>query len=54
MQTIREINAYLVLPFLILTKFRFSKNYRWEVNLYYTTIYKLVDVVLANTKAGIK
>ena len=54
MQIIRTINAYLILPVLLITGFRFSKNYRWETNLYYATVYKLIDTVLANTKAGIK
>ena len=53
MQSIRTINAYLVLPLMIISGFRFSKNYRWETNLYYAAVYRLVDVVLANTKAGL-
>ncbi len=53
MNTIRTINAYILLPVLLITGFRFSKNYRWETNIYYATVYKFVDVVLANTKAGV-
>ena len=53
MQSIRTINAYLVLPVLLITGFRFSKNYRWETNLYYAAVYKSIDTVLANTKAGL-
>ena len=50
---IRTTNAYLLIPVLKVTGFRFSKDYRWGTNLYYKTIYSLVDTVLANIKAGL-
>jgi len=50
-QLIRTTNAYLLIPVLKITGFRFSKDYRWETNLYYKTVYNLVDTVLANIKA---
>ena len=53
-QIIREINAYMVLPVLLITGFRFSKHYRWGTTKRHAIVYNLIDVVLANTKAGIK
>jgi|GEM_PF-2796915 len=53
MKKVREINVYLLLPLLKVTGFRFSKNYRWGTTRFHTFIYSWVDVVLANTKAGL-
>jgi len=53
-QKVREINAYVVLPLLLITGFRFSKDYRWGTTRFHAFIYAWVDVVLANILAGIK
>jgi hypothetical protein len=53
MQTIRQINGFLVSPILMITGFRFSKDYRWGVSCYHRIIYAMVDTVGANIKAGI-
>lgn len=52
-QIIRTINAYLLIPVLKLSGFRFSKDYRWETTRYHSIVYNLVDTVLCNIKAGI-
>lgn len=52
-QIIRTINAYLLIPVLKITGFRFSKDYRWETTRYHSIVYNLVDTVLCNIKAGI-
>lgn len=49
----RTIIAYLLVPVLKLTGFRFSKDYRCGTTLYHRMVYALVDVVTANIKAGI-
>ena len=41
--------AKLISPFL--GSFRFSKNYRQGTSVYYKIVYRLIDVVLANTLA---
>ena len=45
----RTINAYLLVPFMKITGYRFSKHHRMNETL----IYKCVDTVKANLKAGI-
>ena len=47
-QTIRTINAYLLCPFMKVTGFAFSKDYRWEITAYHAAVYYCVDVVHAN------
>lgn len=53
MQTIRKINARLVAPALMLTGFRFSKDYRWGVSRFHRAVYACVDTVGANWMAGL-
>jgi hypothetical protein len=53
MQTIRTINAYLIAPALMLTGFRFSKEYRHGVSRFHRAVYAAVDTVGANHIAGL-
>jgi hypothetical protein len=53
MQTIRQINGYLIAPVLMLTGFRFSKDYRWGVSRFHRAVYACVDTVGANWRAGL-
>ena len=53
MQTIRSINAHLIAPAMMLTGFRFSKDYRWGVSRYHRAVYAMVDTVGANWIAGL-
>ena len=48
---IRKINAVLLCPFMKITGFRFSRNYRWEVTKFHSIVYRYVDTVGANIKA---
>lgn len=52
-QTIRTINAYLLIPVMKITGFRFSKDYRREVTKFHSIVYSVIDTVNANSKAGI-
>lgn len=46
--TIRKINAYLLCPFMKVTGFSFSKDYRWEITRFHSVVYNCVDTVGAN------
>jgi len=50
----RDFNGKLIAPFLKLTGFRFSKDYRWnaENNNFYGWVYYMVDTVGANIAAN--
>jgi hypothetical protein len=47
----RNLMANMLVPFMKLTGFRFSKNYRWEVSIFHSVVYRVVDTVGANIKA---
>lgn len=49
----RNITANLIAPFLKVTGFRFSKDYRWGTTRFHRAVYALVDTVGANLKAGL-
>ena len=49
----RTFNAYLIAPILILTGFRFSKDYRWGVSRFHRAVYTCVNTVAANHIAGL-
>ena len=51
--TIREINAYLIAPALMMTGFRFSKDYRRGLTRFHRAIYAMVNTVSANYIAGL-
>jgi len=51
MKTVRTITACALLPFMYITGFRFSKDYRWESTLYHKLVYRLCDTVKANILA---
>jgi hypothetical protein len=53
MQTIRTINAWLIAPTLIVTGFRFSKDYRHGVSRFHRAVYAAIDTVGANHLAGL-
>ena len=48
---IRKINATILYPFMKITGFRFSRNYRWEVTKFHSIVYRYVDTVGANINA---
>ncbi len=52
-QTIRLTAAYVISPALMLTGFRFSKDYRWGVSRFHRAVYATVDTVAANHIAGL-
>lgn len=45
---LRSLIGYLVAPILLVTGFRFSKDYRWGTTLFHRIVYLLVDTVGAN------
>lgn len=45
---IRKALAYLISPALVMTGFRFSKDYRWGVSRLHRAVYAVVDTVGAN------
>jgi hypothetical protein len=47
----RKLTAAMLVPFMRLTGFRFSKFYRWEVSIFHSVVYRMVDTVGANIKA---
>lgn len=49
---IRTATAYLIAPALVLTGFRFSKDYRWGTTRKHRIVYALVNTVRANQVAG--
>lgn len=50
----RFLLAVLLVPFLKLTGYRFSKNFRYGVTRWHRIVYKCVDVVRANQLAGLE
>ena len=52
-QAIRITTAYAISPVLMLTGFRFSKDYRWGVSRFHRAVYAAVDTVAANHIAGL-
>jgi len=48
----RNITAMMIAPIMRVTGFRFSKDYRWGVNPYYRAVYRMVNTVEANLRAG--
>jgi hypothetical protein len=53
METIRTLTAAALVPFMKLTGFRFSKDYRWGVSRFHRAVYVSVNVIKANYWAGI-
>jgi hypothetical protein len=49
----RTVTANILVPFMKVTGFRFSKAYRREETKFHSIVYKLVDTVGANIKAGL-
>jgi hypothetical protein len=49
----REITAYLIAPALMVTGFRFSKDYRNGVSRFHRAVYACVNTVSANYIAGL-
>ena len=52
-QTLRLTAAYIVAPVLVVTGFRFSKEYRWGVTRFHRAVYATIDTVAANHIAGL-
>lgn len=52
MDRIRRINAALLAPLCRWTGFRFSKRYRWGVSRWHRAVYRVVDTVDCNLRAG--
>lgn len=50
---IRTIAATILAPIMKVTGFRFSKDYRHGVTKYHAFVYRFVDTIGANMKAGI-
>ena len=50
---IRNMNASLIAPLLKVTGYRFSKDYRNGTSLHHKLVYKLINTVMANLKAGL-
>jgi len=49
----RDALATIIAPVLKLTGFRFSKEYRWGVTPWKAFVYRHVNVIKANLKAGL-
>jgi hypothetical protein len=49
----RTAVAMILVPVMKITGFRFSKSYRREETLYHKIVYRMVDTVGANIKAGL-
>jgi len=49
----RSLTALCLVPFMKVTGFRFSKDYRWQLTTYHRIVYAMVDTVGANIRAGI-
>jgi len=47
----RNMTKYFLAPFLALTGFRFSKNFRYEITRFHAIVYRLVDTVGSNLLA---
>lgn len=54
MKTMRTITAYMLVPAMKLTGFRFSKDYRWGISRWNRFVYATVDTVGANWAAGMQ
>lgn len=50
--TMNAINMILV-PMMKLTGFRFSKEYRWGTTPFKAFVYRHIDTVAANVRAGL-
>lgn len=50
---LRTAAAYLIAPALMITGFRFSKDYRWGVSRFHRAVYAMVNTVQANLVAGL-
>mgnify|MGYP001572385276 CR=1 len=48
----RIVMAYLIVPIMYMTGFRFSKAYRHGISWRHRLVYRLVDTVRANRLAG--
>jgi hypothetical protein len=53
MPIIRNLTAALIAPAMKATGFRFSKDYRHGVSCFHRIVYRLVNTVAANHRAGI-
>jgi len=49
----RTFIAYLLVPAMKVTGFRFTKDYRHGVSSFHRCVYRMVDVVTANHAAGL-
>ena len=49
----RDILATIIAPFLKITGFRFSKEYRWGITRWHRIVYATVNTIQANLKAGL-
>lgn len=49
----RTTMAYLIAPALMVTGFRFSKDYRWGTTKFHRAVYAYVNTVAANHIAGL-
>lgn len=49
----RDMNAAILAPIMRLTGFRFSKEYRWGTTRWNRMVYRMVNTVSANIKAGL-
>jgi hypothetical protein len=45
---IQKLNAALCVPFMLITGFRFSKDYRWGTTWWHRLVYRCVWTVHAN------
>ena len=52
-QIIRKAIGRIIAPAMMLTGFRFSKDYRWGVSRYHRAVYACIDTVGANWSAGL-
>lgn len=50
----RNFLAILIAPALMVTGFRFSKDYRWGTTLWHRIVYRFVNTIEANWAAGMK
>lgn len=50
----RTAVAYLIAPALMITGFRFSKDYRWGVSRFHRAVYAICNTVAANSIAGMQ
>lgn len=49
----RKLLGLCCVPFMRLTGFRFSKDYRWGTTAWHILVYQHVDTVGANIRAGL-